>query len=64
LQKDVDIEGLRHELESRRLEDRRENEQKISQLEENLRQKVAEMKEAQDKISCMNMIWRLKSWTR
>merc|ERR1712029_745898 len=54
LQKDVDIEGLRNELESRRLEDRRENEQKISQLEENLRQKVAEMKEAQDKISCMN----------
>ena len=54
LQKDVDIEGLRNELENRRLEDRRENEQKISQLEENLRQKVAEMKEAQDKISCMN----------
>merc|ERR1712062_234548 len=54
LQKDVDIEGLRNELENRRLEDRRENEQKISHLEENLRQKVAEMKEAQDKISCMN----------
>ena len=54
LQKDVDIESLRNELEKARLEDRRENEQKISQLEEDLRQKEAEMKEAHDKISCMN----------
>ena len=48
LQKDCVIETLRNETEKARLDStniHRENEQKISQLKENLRQKEAEMKE-------------------